>query len=387
MIECDWCGKQIEDVEDGNVYYIWPETAILYFNHKTCALNGHDEALEAMTCAREGLNALLSEHLEVFLAQLMHNLGRPAAAPKIDTCRLYETRFSLARQIKRQRRTKAEVAAVREAAREELAEGHRMTLRQVHYRLVSRDDIHHPNTVSAYDTLGGWLRDDRLDGVIPWEWMEDRLRVAQGWAMWTDPARFLHSVRNRYSRNPWPDQSHYVEVWCEKDALSGIFSSALEPYCVTLNVGRGYDGWSSIKQAADRYRWRKRHGIDTTVLYFGDFDPSGEDMHRSLQERFNRLGVYPALPKVALTHEDAQVLPGDVTKAGNSRADAFVVKYGDLAVELDALPVSELRERIRSEVEALIDMDALNESNRIEEEERLDLRERIDRMYANEEES
>jgi hypothetical protein len=73
----------------------------------------------------------------------------------------------LARQTKRKRRTKAEVAAVREAAREELANGHPMTLRQVHYRLVSRDDVIQPNTLSAYDTLGGWLRDDRLAGTIP----------------------------------------------------------------------------------------------------------------------------------------------------------------------------------------------------------------------------
>jgi hypothetical protein len=292
----------------------------------------------------------------------------------------------LASQIKRNRRTDAECAAVRKAAREELEAGHPMTLRQVHYRLVSRDDVIQPNTISAYNTLGGWLRDDRLDGVIPWGWMEDRLRQAQSWAMWRDPIRFIHSVRDRYSRNPWQDQSHYVEVWCEKDALSGVFSSALSPYRVTLNIGRGYDGWSSIKKAADRYHWREeKHGIDTTVLYFGDFDPSGEDMHRSLQERFSRLDVYPAMPKVALTHEDARMLPGNVTKAGDSRADAFVAKYGDLAVELDALPVAELRERISTEVEVLLDTDALEESSRVEEEERRDLRERIDKMYDEDE--
>jgi hypothetical protein len=32
----------------------------------------------------------------------------------------------------------------------------------------------------------------------------------------------------------------YVEVWLEKDALSGIFEDVLRPYGVTLNVGRGY---------------------------------------------------------------------------------------------------------------------------------------------------
>jgi hypothetical protein len=287
------------------------------------------------------------------------------------------------RQTKRQRRTKAQVEAVREAAREELAAGHPMTLRQVHYRLVSRDDIIHPNTVAAYDTLGGWLRDDRLDGDIPWEWMEDRLRQPHRWAMWDGPREFLHSIRGQYSRNVWLDQEHYVEVWCEKDALSGIFTGVLGAYGVTLNVGRGYDGWSSIKRAADRYYYYlEERGMETTVLYFGDFDPSGEDMHRSLQERFETLGVYPEMPKVALTHQDARRLPGDVTKAGDTRAAAFIAKYGDLAVELDALPVGELRARIRRAVEGLMDMDLLAENARIERDERRALRERIDRMFG-----
>jgi hypothetical protein len=291
----------------------------------------------------------------------------------------------MARQVKRNRRTNAEIEAVREAAREELAAGHPMTLRQVHYRLVSRDDVTHPNTISAYNTLGGWLRDDRLAGLVPWEWMEDRLRIAKGWAMWHGPVEFLHSVRNNYHRNPWQDQSHYVEVWCEKDALSGIFSDVLSTYSVTLNIGRGYDGWSSIKRAADRYYWRKDEGIDTTVLYFGDFDPSGEDMHRSLIERFATLGVCPETPKVALTHEGARRLPGDVTKADDTRAAAFVAQYGDLAVELDALPVDELRRRIRQGVEEWMDMDALSENARIEREQRRKLRDGIGRIFEDNE--
>jgi hypothetical protein len=281
------------------------------------------------------------------------------------------------------RRTNAQVAAVREAAREELAAQHPMTLRQVHYRLVSRDDIIHPNTVNAYDLLGRWLRDDRLDGYILWEWMEDRMRVARGWAGYTDPGAFLTDVLGRYFRDPWQDeeQDHYVEVWLEKDALSGIFSDVLGRYRVTLNVGRGYDGWTSIKRAADRYNyWRDERGADTTVLYFGDFDPSGEDMHRSLIERLGKLDAYPEVIKVALTSEDARRLPGDVAKADDSRAPAFVAKYGDLAVELDALPVEELERRIRSSVEEHINLDALEESRRQEREQREEMRELADRL-------
>src|SRR5262245_4399976 len=65
----------------------------------------------------------------------------------------------------------------------------------------------------------------------------------------------------------------------EKDALSGIFEDALDPYGVTLNVGRGFDGWDPIHNAAQRLR------DEDVILYFVDFDPSGEDMVRSPRER------------------------------------------------------------------------------------------------------
>ena len=35
-------------------------------------------------------------------------------------------------------------------------------------------------------------------------------------------------------RDVWPTQPAYVEVWLEKDALSGIFEQELRPYGVTL---------------------------------------------------------------------------------------------------------------------------------------------------------
>jgi hypothetical protein len=291
-------------------------------------------------------------------------------------------------QLKRNRRTNAQVEAVRKAAREELRAHHPMTLRRVHYRLVSRDDIVHPNTQAAYNTLSGWLRDDRLSGKIPWAWMEDRMRRAGGWQGWDDPAEFLTDVLGDYRRDPWQDekQDHYVEVWLEKDALSGIFSDALGHYRVTLNVGRGYDGWTSIKRAADRYRsWQRKRGAETTVLYFGDFDPSGEDMHRSLIERLGVLGAEPEVIKVALTQEDARHLPGDVTKADDTRAAAFVAKYGDLAVELDALPVEGLTDRIRTTIEERINTDALEERHRLEREQRTRMSALADELAAEEE--
>ena len=221
-----------------------------------------------------------------------------------------------------------------------------MTVRQVYYQLVSRLDI--KNNRSQYQAASNALVGARKDGTIPWEWIEDRTRQPRHVAMWNGLADFSETIREAYRRNVWLDQSAHIEVWLEKDALSGIFEDVLDPYGVTLNVGRGYDGWASIHNAAVRYG----NGKDVSVLYFGDFDPSGEDMVRSLRERLAFFGCEPEIVKCALVEEDITRydLPSDFTKGTDTRRDSFVAQHGDVSVELDALPVDELRQRLIEEV-------------------------------------
>jgi hypothetical protein len=247
----------------------------------------------------------------------------------------------------------AKTLALIETARVILETHHPMTLRQVYYQLVSRQVIE--NTLSRYQAVSDALVWARQEGLIPWEWMEDRLRQPRQVSMWDGLADFAQTVQRAYRRDVWETQPAYVECWLEKDALSGIFEDVLRPYGVTLNVGRGYDGWDSIHNAAERY------GDGVTVLYFGDFDPSGEDMVRSLRERLAFFQSSPEIVKCALTFDDVTRyhLPPDFTKTTDTRRAAFVAKYGDVAVELDALPVDVLQERIRGEVEARLDLDAL----------------------------
>src|SRR5262245_26216157 len=173
----------------------------------------------------------------------------------------------------------AKTEALIAAATDVLAAHHPMTVRQVFYALVSRQDVE--NIRSRYQAVGDALVAARKEGTIPWEWIEDRLRVPRTVAMWSNLADFATTAVARYRRDVWATQPHYVEVWVEKDALSGIFEGVLEPFGVTLNVGRGYDGWDSIKNAADSLNARNA----STLLYWGDLDPSGEHMVCSLEER------------------------------------------------------------------------------------------------------
>ncbi len=238
-------------------------------------------------------------------------------------------------------------------ARVVLAELHPMTVRQVYYQLVSRQVVE--NTRCRYQAVSKALVSARLEGEIPWAWIEDRLRRPRCVPMWDDATDFGRSVVPQYRRDVWASQPGYVEVWLEKDALSGVFEDVLEPYGVTLNVGRGYDGWDSIHNAAERY------GDEVTVLYFGDFDPSGEDMLRSLRERLAFFDCGPEIVKCALTREDISrySLPPALTKKADTRSARFVAEHGDMAVELDALPADVLRRRLIEEVQARMDLDAL----------------------------
>jgi len=111
------------------------------------------------------------------------------------------------------------------------------------------------------------------------------------------------------------------------------------------------------------------------VLYFGDFDPSGEDMVRSLGERLAFFGVEPEIIKCALTREDIERfnLPPDHTKSTDRRAAGFIATHGDISVELDALPVDALRDRLIEAVEDHMDRQALAATRAVEarEKERL----------------
>jgi hypothetical protein len=222
------------------------------------------------------------------------------------------------------------------------------------------------NSRGAYQSVSKALVAARRDGTIPWEQIEDRLRRPRQVNMWDDLHDFATTAAGAYRRDLWADQPARVEVWLEKDALSGIFEDILDPYGVTLNVGRGFDGWSSIYLAS------RRLGHNDTVAYFGDFDPSGEDMVRSLRERLGDLRSRPEIIKSALVFEDIERyrLPSDFTKATDTRRSTFVARWGDVSVELDALPIDVLRARIVAEVEARMDLGALAATRRRQEAER-----------------
>jgi hypothetical protein len=245
-----------------------------------------------------------------------------------------------------------------------------MTLRQVYYQLVAKHII--DNKSSEYHKVGNALVKGRQEGIIPWDWIEDRGRHPRTVNMWQDLPDFIETVKNAYRKDIWESQPAYIEVWLEKEALSGIFTDITSQYGVTLVVGRGYNSWSAYSEASKRFC-----DIDKpiTILYFGDFDPSGEDIFRVLGNSLEFFGSSPKIEKVALTAKDVTEydLPPDYTKKTDSRSKNFIEKHGDIAVELDALPVKILQQKIRDSIEDHIDLEALEKIRTIENKERQEL--------------
>jgi len=94
-----------------------------------------------------------------------------------------------------------------------------LTLRQVYYRLVAAGVI--ANTRSKYNDLSKVIKQMRLDAMLPWEAMEDRVRRVSTKRGFEDAdtfiARELRWFLSGYSRCLVQGQENYVEVWCEKD--------------------------------------------------------------------------------------------------------------------------------------------------------------------------
>jgi len=119
------------------------------------------------------------------------------------------------------------------------------------------------------------------------------------------------------------------------------------------------------------------------VVQLTDFDPSGEDMVRDLNERLTRYGATNFdVVKVALNVDQVKQynLPTAPAKKTDSRFNAFAAKYGSEVVELDALPPDVLETIVSNAINAVIDDQAWNESAAQEELDRAKIKSKVDKI-------
>ncbi len=249
------------------------------------------------------------------------------------------------------------------------AMGYQLTLRQTYYQLVARGVI--PNAPVWYKRLGDVVSNGRLAGYIDWESIVDRGRVTVMHPEWASPGQLLEAAAAQFRLDRWEGQPYYVEVWCEKDALSSV----IEPVCnrrhVRFLANRGYSSSTAMYTAARRLTEAAEAGRHPVVIYLGDHDPSGLDMTRDIEDRLALMtyGTDITVERLALNREQIALYqpPPNPAKLTDSRAEKYVNLYGDESWELDALEPQVLDAMIEDTITALLDEDLYDEMIDLEE--------------------
>jgi len=268
--------------------------------------------------------------------------------------------------IKRGRRTKAEIGAIRDALCAVVAEQQPMTVRQVFYQLVSRGVV--AKTEGEYTrTVCRLLTELRVDKTIPFDWIADNTRWMRKPRTYSSLEAALQNTAQTYRRAVWDEQLHYVEIWLEKDALAGVVYDVTERWDVPLMVTRGYPSLSFLHGAAEALAELDRPAF---LYYFGDHDPSGKDIPRSTEARLRELApdaeIHFAVVTVTPEQIEGRQLPTRPTKASDPRSG----KFSGESVEVDAILPGALRELVERCISRHVEMDVLETLRVAEAEER-----------------
>ena len=269
------------------------------------------------------------------------------------------------------RRTRAEQDAL-DAALYNLADTYRpATVRALFYRasvagLVPKDKT------KGYRVVQRRLVALREARVIPYGWITDSARVVRRQNRWEDPEHFVEEVASFYRRDYWADSPVRVEVWLEKDALSGVlYPTVVTEWGLELFITRGFASVSYLQSAAEETR---ADGRPVVVYVLTDLDPSGVDIARKVAEKLPRRaeGVEVTVSRLAVTPEQvkALTLPTRPNKTGDARAKGFEKLYSIESVELDAIPPDTLRRMVSDAIALHADPERIAQLKRIEQLER-----------------
>jgi len=279
---------------------------------------------------------------------------------------------------KRKRRTRAEIDELMYLLYEVVKDNRPMTVRQVFYQAVSRGYIRKSER-DYKNVVVRLLGRMRISKAIPFGWIADNTRWQRKPVTYESMESAVKRTAEFYRRALWSNQSVYVEVWLEKDALAGVIQAETAEYDVPLMVTRGYPSLSYLYEAAEYINELEKPAY---LYYLGDLDPSGVDISRNVEERIREFAPDAEIHFERIAVNPWQVekwnLPTRPTKKTDSRSSSFAGE----SVEVDAIPPGQLRELVRRSIEQHIDEHALKTVLEAERSERLILREWAKRMAS-----
>jgi hypothetical protein len=251
-----------------------------------------------------------------------------------------------------------------------------LTIRGLHYQLVSigmtNDTRHYKRVVSA-------MIEARWNGLIDFDAFSDNDREMIGKTEFEEIVldsqiekgkEQVKAWMDAYYKNRWENQPFYPEVFIEKKALQGVFRKVCWRNDVALGACKGYPSLTFLNEATNRLKAAENSGKIPIIIYFGDYDPSGEDIPRSIKENIIKLGCESIeVRRIALMHEQVMAwkLPPAPVKVGDSRSANW---DGIGQVELDAVKPEKLQQLCQNAIDSIFDRELYRNLKELEERER-----------------
>lgn len=265
----------------------------------------------------------------------------------------------------RLRRSNKQLEIINEAIITAVSADAPVTLRGVYYRVVSAGAI--DKTEQAYQLIGRQLLKLRRANRIKYSDITDGTRWILAPTTYDSLADAIDETARTYRRSLWTTSPWRIQIFSEKDAISGVVQPISERWDVPLGVLRGY--------VSETFAWNVGQSLDKdhnhVLVQLGDHDPSGVDAwddfchkvdgfaHWNTQIEFVRLAVTPE-------QIDELKLPTRPTKLADTRAKGW--EGG--SVEVDAIPASVLRKMLDEFIAAYVDEHQLAVIRTAEESER-----------------
>jgi len=265
-----------------------------------------------------------------------------------------------------------------------------LTIRGLHYQLVSRgmtNDIQHYKRVVAATGQARW------DGIISFDAFSDRERAM---ACFTrgDETIYENKVEeaktqiklwaSNYTLNRWENQPYYPEVLIEKKALEGVFHKTCLRNGVALGACKGYPSLTFLHDISLRIKDAEYNGKRPIILYFGDYDPSGEDIPRALRDNLIALGCDEGLEVRRICLNEKQVIEWGLPPAPTKDTDSRSVHWTGLGqVELDAVKPEKLMTLLQNAIDDIFDYNLHDELIAREEREEIQFKAELKEYISN----
>lgn len=147
--------------------------------------------------------------------------------------------------------------------------------------------------------------------------------------------------------------------WIEKATLLHVVEPIADEFCRRVVVCKGYGSITFQAQFYERAMEAIGYGQVPTILYFGDWDPSGVNMIQAAMETIhNELGLSSVeYYRCGINPDHFHELTADPIpiKYKDSRAKGFIKEHGTTAYELDAFHPKRLQELVRESIEVMTD--------------------------------